>query len=80
VSTPVALPALRVFHLPRVRFKRPRWPRGNRLWLVLAVVNLATIAVDAIGGRVSAVGLFLFALNITLWWRSRDDDDGPSAT
>jgi hypothetical protein len=33
---PVALPRPLVLRLPRVKFRKPRWPRGDRLDLVLA--------------------------------------------
>jgi hypothetical protein len=90
MSTPIALPAPRVFRLlhvrfkrlPHVRFKRPRWPRGSRVCLVLGLMwRVATVegvvAGDLLWCIVSPV---LAAWNLRDWWRSRDDDDGPSAT
>jgi hypothetical protein len=82
MSAPVALSAPRVFRLPRVRFKRPRWPRGNRLYLVCAAINLATLLIDAVTGAWGWAGVatVLVVWCGYRWWRSRDDDDGPSAT
>jgi hypothetical protein len=82
MSTPVALPAPRVFRLPRVRFKRPRWPRGNRAYLGMLGLCLAVDAFDAAGTSWGwlAVSVACTAYWARLWWRSRDDDDGPSAT
>jgi hypothetical protein len=36
MSTPVALPWPLVLRLPRVKFRKPRWPRGDQLALGMA--------------------------------------------
>jgi hypothetical protein len=82
VSAPIALPAPRVFRLPRVRFKRPRWPRGSRFCLAMLLFSVFATVNDMVGGaRLYAGGqTALGCVWLRWWWRSRDDDDGPSAT
>lgn len=88
MSHAIALPAPRVFRLPRVKFKRPRWPKGNRTYLVLCLIFVAPSVVNVVIGKVTgewnALGLpwtaFWGTFSGRMWWRSRRDDDGPSAT
>lgn len=73
-------PAPRAFRLPRVKFKRPRWPRGSRLYLAVCVINFATLATPPSRSPWTQMAAAMFLLYGWLWWRSRGDDDGPSAT
>jgi hypothetical protein len=86
-----ALRTPRVFRLPRVRvkFKKPRWPRGNRSWLFLLVWDTAWAVYDLTMGVVhdSPFSYMNAGLMIALaiwagvcWKRSRNDDDGPRST
>lgn len=78
----IALRAPRVFRLPRVKFKRPRWPKGSRYWLAvtvpvdvffLCVLWIGFTTLDVVAGAWSWVASSFYGL-------SRSDDDGPSAT
>jgi hypothetical protein len=76
----------------RVKFKKPRWPRGDRVYLILTVWNAVWAVYDFAMGVVhdspksymNAGLMIAFALlTWTSWKRSRNDDndnDGPRST
>lgn len=71
--------------LPRLRFRKPRWPRGSRFALVMALIASVFLFVDiAFGG--GAPYILIQTVIAVYWWRryirSRhtDNDDGPSGT
>jgi hypothetical protein len=96
MSHSVALPLTRVFSLPRIKFKKPHWPKGSRFWLICAVFGFLMLVRDIVGlttntkvwslfGPVTVNWgdviwqIFIVALDLWMFWRSRqDDDDGPS--
>src|SRR3954467_3140107 len=61
--TEFAKPAPRYVSLPRVRFRKPRWPRGSKFILALVVATGATFALNIIaylGGKdITTTGLGL---------------------
>ena len=77
----IALPLL------RIRFKRPRWPRGDRsklLWAIYCGLNaIACVVFSMMRGNTVFIGLgaahtIMMCLHWRDWQRSRDeDDDGP---
>lgn len=84
MGAPVALRAPRAFRLPRVKFKKPRWPKGSRLYLGLTVFWAGLFVIDVVTHDFSVFGVPWdcgFGAHAGYsWWRSRRDDDGPSAT
>lgn len=86
-----SIPAPRVIRLPRIKFKRPRWPKGNRLYLVMTIVEIGFVVTQVLkvlqDPNDTSHWVFL-GLDMALaigwgwfWWDSRnDDDDGPNTT
>jgi hypothetical protein len=86
-----SVPAPRVIRLPRIKFKRPRWPKGNRFYLVMTILEVG-FAVGRIlqiienPNRTSNWVYLGWDLCVAIgwgwfWWDSRDDDDdGPNTT
>jgi hypothetical protein len=40
--------AVRAAWLPRIKFGRPRWPRGSKFWLVLCLLNAYGLGSDTV--------------------------------